>query len=512
MTQSTERKIFYGVMSGFGLTFVTIFVAIVQLRLVIEFLPRSVGGIWLLFLSFGTYIAFFDLGISPTLSREVSFVLGSTANEPDKRKQIADLLATCLRIFQAVAGIVFIGGLAAGLVFLGYIAPPDIGRDVGIAWAVFVLGASISIIGGAAYASLYGLGDVATERISRALTQLLGLGLSYVALYFGFGLIGLAISWVAQNLVSRGVSAFILYKRHPWLWQGRGKPQFSIFRKIAGPSLRWAAMGLGAILILQTDNVIIAATLGPSDIPSYQAVAKLAMTLMTLSLYIVTSSSPFLSKAFASGEITVVNTLIQRNARFSLSAIVFLGSFMAIFGDRVIEAWLGPGNFVGFPVLWTLLVMVLLETHHVALATATMASGRIVFARAALGAGVLNVAFSLILVGHLGVWGIALGILLAQLLTNNWYAPYVTLKHFDIEFRAYVRTVLQPVLAASILSLSLNFLIGYTFRGYSNAATLAVVLALSTAASVVLFYFIVMTNQERTSLAAKLAARVKLQK
>ncbi|MEO8330915.1 MAG: hypothetical protein ABI479_00655 [Gallionella sp.] len=512
MTQSASRKIFQGVLSGFGLTIVSIFVAFVQLRLVIDFLPRSIAGIWLLFLSLGAYIAFFDLGISPTLSREISFILGGNSEEPSNRRQIADLLATCLRIFQVVAAAVFIIGLIAGMAFLWSIAPTDSIREISIAWVVFMVGASINIIGGAAYASLYGLGDVATERISRALTQLFGLGLSYLSLYLGFGLVGLTTSWVIQNLLSRVVSAFILYQRHPWLRQEKGQAQRTIVKKIVGPSLKWAATGLGAILILQTDNVIIAATLGPSAIPSYEAVAKIAMTLMTLSLYIVTSSSPFLSKAYASGDNNIVNEMLLRNVRLSMSAIVFLVSFMAAFGEQVINLWLGPGNFVGFPVLWTLLLMVLLETHHVALATATMATGRIAFVWAAIGAGVLNILLSLVLVRYWGLWGVALGTMIAQILTNNWYAPYVALRHFKIPFRDYMINVLNPIMVALIACLVFNFSIGYFFHGYTTMVLLPAVLTLSGIFSIALFYLLVMTNPEKGFIAAKLAAYTKLRK
>jgi O-antigen/teichoic acid export membrane protein len=495
-----------------GLTIVTIFVAFVQLRLVIEFLPRSMAGIWLLFMSFGAYIAFFDLGISPTLSREISFVLGSKGNEQSNQKQIADLLATCFRIFQIVAVIVFVLGLFGGMAFLSSITPADGAREISIAWVVFMVGASINIIGGAPYASLYGMGNIATERVTRALAQLLGLVLSYLSLYLGFGVIGLAVSWVIQNLLSRGVSAYILYERYSWLRQIKGRAQQAIARKIAGPSLKWAATGLGAILILQTDNVIIAATLGPSEIPSYEAVAKIAMTLMTMSLYIVTSSSPFLSKAYASSDSSTVNKMLLRNVRLSMSAIVFLISFMAVFGEQVINLWLGPGNFVGQPILWTLLLMVFLETHHVALATATMATGRIVFMWAAIGAGILNILLSLVLVRYWGLWGIALATLIAQVLTNNWYAPYITLKHFNIPFRVYAGSVLMPILTVLMLCLTFNFSISYYFDEYLSAAAISVALFLSAIFSAALLYVLVMTGKEKEYLTEKLMAHAKITK
>jgi hypothetical protein len=250
MGHPINKKIFHGVLSGVGQTVVSIAVSFIQLRLILNFLPKDMAGIWLLFLSLGTYIAFFDLGISPTLSREISFILGK--NESTKQahnQQIADLLSTCFRIFIVLASVVFVIGLVIGIGFLSYVSPIDQLKEIETAWLIFLLGASINILGGAAFASLYGLGDVATERVIRSITLLLGLLMSYLSLYLGFGIKGLAIAWVIQNLIARGVAVAALYRNHAWLKSVRGEAQRVIVKRIIGPSLRWAATGLGAILI-----------------------------------------------------------------------------------------------------------------------------------------------------------------------------------------------------------------------------------------------------------------------
>jgi hypothetical protein len=114
---SVNKKIFHGVMSGGGLTAITTIVSIVQLRLILDFLPKDVAGMWLLFLSVGAYIAFFDFGISPTLSREISFLLGGKeAVGRSHEQQVADLLATCLRMFVVLACVAFVlGAVLMGL-------------------------------------------------------------------------------------------------------------------------------------------------------------------------------------------------------------------------------------------------------------------------------------------------------------------------------------------------------------------------------------------------------------
>lgn len=445
---SINKKILRGILSGGGLTVITTIVSIVQLRLILDFLTTDVAGMWLLFLSIGAYIAFFDFGISPTLSREIGFILGrrdqSAVNVHEQ--EVADLLATCWRMFVALACAAFVFGLILMGVYLWFQPLTAYQTEIQWAWLIFLLGASTNILGGAVFAALYGMGDVATERIIRSVMLLFGLGLAYLSLYFGYGIIGLAVSWLIQNLVARLFALWVLNANHPWIKNARGCARKDLLFNIAVPSLKWAAMGFGAILILQTDNIIIATMLGTGFIPQYEAVAKMAVALMTLSLLIVNSSTPFLSRAYAAGQHEQVLVLLLKNVRISMFSMAVFVPFMAIFGGDMVEVWLGPGNFIGNPVLWTMLVMVFLEVHHVALATATMATGRIAFMWVALAAGVLNILISLVLVRQLGIWGVALGTMIAQMLTNNWYAPYITFKHFGVSIKVYLNKVIFPVI------------------------------------------------------------------
>jgi hypothetical protein len=166
-------------------------------------LSTDIAGIWFLFLSIGTYITFFDLGLSPTISREISFITGRPeASETENRQNIADLVATCQRIFQIIATAVFLLGFSLGGLFLWNSSSVDM-QGMGIAWLIFSLGASLNLLGGAAFAALYGMGDVATERLIRAATQLIGLLLTVLFLYLGLGIIGLSSAWIVQNLIAR---------------------------------------------------------------------------------------------------------------------------------------------------------------------------------------------------------------------------------------------------------------------------------------------------------------------
>jgi O-antigen/teichoic acid export membrane protein len=460
LSMSTHRKILGGFVGGFGLTVINVLVAFVQFRLLFSFLSQEQAGLWLLFLSIGSYVVLFDLGIGPTLGREISFSIGEQTISDERRvAQVSTLIRTYTGLAGGLALTVILLGLSVGWLYLRTTIPPSLADSAHVAWTIYVFSASINLVGQGWFAGIYGLGEVFTEKLLRSIGQFVGLALLAAALWLRLGLAGLAAASVVQSIITVLLAKRTLRLGNHDLFAG-GRFDIAIIRRMLGPSLKYAGTLLGGILILQTDNLVIASRLGTSLIPNYQAVSKLITTLMALSTMLIVSTTPFVSQAHAQRNTAEIKRLLYRNLKFSLSIMITLGSVLACFADRIIAIWLGPGHFVGFLVVWVLLLMVLLETHHTSMATATMATGRIVFFVPALISGVLNIGFSVYFSGRYGLVGIAMGTLCAQLMTNSWYVPWYTMKQFQMGYRDHLRRVVLPVLMVLILTLG----VGYAVR------------------------------------------------
>jgi hypothetical protein len=180
-----------------------------------------------------------------------------------------------------------------------------------------------------------------------------------------------------------------------------------------------------------------------------------------------------------------------------MAVMIILASFLAVFGDRIVDLWLGPGNFVGYPVLWTLLVMLTLEVHHVIHATATMAAGHLIFLWPAILAGVMKITLSVLLASTYGLWGVALGTLLAQLLTNNWYAPYATLKIFKIAFPFYLRTIALPLLLMVLSMVAMNFGLRQIMGGMTPLTGTVLSFFVSSSAGMAITYLFLLMDDEK---------------
>lgn len=508
-SQSVNRRIFHGFLSGAGLTIISILVAFVKIRLILQFLPKDMAGIWFLFVNFGAYIAFFDLGISPTISREIGFILGKNHSDQNVAyKAMADIIATCIKIFQVLAGTVFAIGLVLGGIFLLKVAPAESYQEIKLAWLIFSVGASLNILGNAGFASLYGMGNVSAERITRSVSQLIGLAIAMSLLMAGFGLVGLSIAWVIEGLAVRLVVWKVLHSLHPEIKAYKGKARMDIVKRIALPSLKYAITGIGAILILQTDNLVIASILGTRAIPAYEAVSKMIFYIHNFAILVVTSSTPFVSRAFAEGSMDEVRRMVLRNVRYAMSISVVLLAFLAVYGKEVVDLWLGAGNFVGYPVLWTFIIMIILETHHVILATATMATGKVVFYWVAILAGALNLILSVWLGQKWGLWGIALGTMIAQLLTNNWYVPYISIQVLGLSFSKYIKRIIIPVTLLAAIAIMINWSLKQVLINFNIYIVIIVGFGVASCLCALVAMYLVLIVEERKYLSDRLRLRL----
>ncbi|MDQ7773551.1 MAG: hypothetical protein RDU13_08495 [Elusimicrobiales bacterium] len=442
-----NKSIALGILSGSLLTLTGIVVNILIIKLVIASLAPDIAGIWFIFLNIGAYILFLDLGISPTVAREIGFIIGrGNADESSREERISDFIRTVSSLFRFLTFFALIFALGGGI---WLISSRGYGLEIIAGWIIFSFGAAINLLGGPAFAALFGLGQVSAEKLIKAFTQLLWLLMAWLALRAGTGILGLAAAWTVHSILGRLAGWWHLYRTNPWL-RGKGHFDPAVLKTIAMPSLKWAAMGLGAILILQTDNIIIAYLMGPAVITRYEPVMKIVWVLMTFSLISINISVPFASRLHAAKDSAAFNALLMRNVRYGVGLVVILVPFIGVYGDRIVYIWLGDGYFPGNDVLWVLLAMLVLEVHHVVHASAVMAAGYIVFLPAALIAALLKIILSVLLCGQFGLIGVPLGTLLAQLFTNNWYAPYKSMEKFGYSLKSYFLKMVAPLLVCLV--------------------------------------------------------------
>ncbi len=459
--RATQAAIARGVAAGWIHVFVVAAAGPVQTYFLLRYLTAAEAGYWLVVLSFTSYLALFDLGIGPTLTRSIAFLCGAPADDglasrleaqspwqsalsDTIRAPVADLIATAHRLYLLLSGALVVTAIALGPTLLPHIAKRAFVGSAAYVWVLLALGSAANLLGTVNYATLAGLGIVGVNRLARAGAQLLGLTLSILALQTGYGVAGVAASWVAQNVLFLAAGAVFLRRLYPELQFNPGSSRRALARAMIGPSLRWAGIGLGAAMIFAIGPAVVSSYLGPASVPEYVVLFQLVNALYVLSVIPAQASEPFVARAYSAGERNNVVGLLMRNLRHMALPLICGSAFLAAFGGEVVALWVGAASFAGYPSLWLLILLFVLEAHHVAHASVVMATGRVIFLPAAIAAGLLTVSFAVALVPRLGVLGMALSMVAAQLLTNNWYAPWCSMRLLQVAPRWYFRT-LTPV-------------------------------------------------------------------
>jgi O-antigen/teichoic acid export membrane protein len=423
---------------------------LVLIPLLFRKLGREEVGLWFMLGQSGAFLALMDLGISATFTRRIAFATAAASGDAasESRRELANLIATGRTIYRYMTILVFIVALLTGLWFLHLIELHEVSRsELWTAWTIMCLSHALGVWASIWSCVLQGTGHVGWDGLVAIGIQVLTLVLQLLAVWLGGGLITLATIAAAGALATRWSVYQLIRIREPRVLAERGAWDPAVFRSIVPAAFRAWLTGLGAFLILKTDQYFIAYYKGSAQIPDYHAAYQLVSNLMMLSMSFAVASQVFISQSWRAGRYDEVRSMFERNLRFGLILMSAGIAYLLTNGADLIGLWLGSEHFIGYPILAVFCVTLFLETQHSAIAAASRSTEDEVFAVAALVAGCLNLVLTWILLKRFGLLGVALGTMLAQMLTNNWYAVYRGLKRLRISFASYLRHVLLPVAA-----------------------------------------------------------------
>lgn len=410
-------------------------------------LPSTELGTWLLFGQAAGIVGFLDFGMTSVLTRRVAIV---SVRQPDEAPSVRDmrlgeLLAVARLLYRAAGGIAFVGALGAGWVLVTRIGldAPMIGR-AHLVWALLCVSCSIGLGNGMWSAMAWGTGRVAAASMISTAVSAGTLVLTALVVLLGGGMAAMAAVTLVSSLATRLFMLRLLRRHEPGLLHLRGQPSRAGIVALLQPSLKYWLTEVGAIMLLRTDQFFIAGFQDPARIPAYYAAYNLVYNMAMVSMAIGDVSSIYVSKLWNERAPGVVQVLVIRNLRIGISLMLSGAALTALIGQDLIAVWLGPGHFAGRPVLLTFCVMLTLFVQQSLLLGFSRATENEVYASCYLLAGTLNIAFTWALARPFGLAGIALGTLLAQAVTTNWFIPSHALCRLGIKWRRYAMQVLLP--------------------------------------------------------------------
>ena len=482
---SVSKKIALAVSISWFSRVVSILSTLFLMPVLFRYMGKEELGLWFLLGNSQAFLGLLGMGIAPTLTRHIAFAKGKSGSDPEvqlsqvSKQHIGDLVVTGRIILQWLAVIVFFIAWVSGYGLISQLDLQEVTSEtVFWAWTLMCLGYAIGVWVSYLNCWLAGIGYVGWDNLITTVLSLVTVIANIIAVLIGGGLLALAVISVVSGLIQRFVFLAFIRWRKPELFEIQGRWNSDYAKTMIKPSLYCWLTSLGAFLILRTDAYFIALLKGSKDLPVYQAGYSLVSNLFTLSTTLGSASAVFISQAWQAGNLRIVHQITLRNAQLAMSIMAAGVGFLLITGKELMDLWLGQGNFVGYGILVVFCIMLTLETQHVILVASSRATEDEKYAPWALTAGVLNVLFTWTLIRPLGLLGVAMGTMLAQICTNNWYAVYRPLIRLRLNFSLYCRAVISlwvkillGCLSLAWLSKKSLLLLGITSEWYLVSAT-----------------------------------------
>jgi O-antigen/teichoic acid export membrane protein len=460
---------------------VTWVIQLVMIPLLLGRLGSETYGLYAALTSVVGYFTLLTFGSSLTVPRFVADHAARGEGEALNR-----FVSTYLVLYLAVA----LGGIVAGfalapLLESALIVPTHLREVVAPAWRLVVAGWAAGLGAGFLQALLTGLGEVHLSNLAASARTALNLACAASILFAGGRLEALLAGLLAAAVLS-GMGVFILVRTiHPEIHITPALAGWSTLRRSGHPAAYFFLMQIAALVVMGTDNIVISVFVGVRSVAAY-AVAFQLYALAIAALWSgVDVLLPFFARWGAQDDADRLRTSYLHATKFAFAGTVLAAILLAAYGRSAIGWWVGSSLFVGNRVVWVFCLMLLIATpiHTAALVLAGLGRHR----PAAIGGGieaVLNLALSIVLVRPLGVFGVALGTLLAGIATNGWIAPRAACRELRILPSSYaVRTIL-PSLAPAVAAVTVTLLLIGPTGGSPSGAAVGIVLTASVFAAI----------------------------
>jgi O-antigen/teichoic acid export membrane protein len=442
---SINKRIAFGATASWFSRGVTILLGLVLLPVLFRHLPKEELGVWMLLGQSWAALGIFDLGFGTTLTRRIAFAKGKSGSDPsvaltdETLREIADLVATGKIVYRALCVFAFITSMIAGFFYLRTLHLGSMPLSmVWLAWGVLCLSQALGVWANVWNCVLLGVGYVGWDAVLGSIASALTLLAQIIVACCGGGLVALAVAAAVGALTQRFLMLGFARSRRPEIFSIQGQWKPALVKSMVPLALRAWLMVLGGVLVFQTDQFFIAKMKGVGDIPAYRAAFVILVNLNMLAVTVAGASAVFISHLWQAGEQDEVRRLALRNLRLALLVMCIGSAFVLATGPQLFDWWLGPGHFIGYPILAVFCLSQLLEVQAYVISTISRATEDEAFAWSGLAGGVVKLFLSWFLLKKYGLFGLAISSLLAMGLTNHWYMVYRGLKRLGIPLTGYV--------------------------------------------------------------------------
>lgn len=432
-------------------------------------------GIWILVGSFSGYLGLFDFGIGYAVVRYVARF--QRTGEPERRNEV---VATAFYLASFLSVIVIVATLA---IMFNAVSLFNIPADLAASsrWVILLIGVSIAIgfplsvfsealSGGLWRFDLFNYVSMFMAAARVALTVLF--------LELGWGLVGLGL---AALIVSAGGyiwRARLLYRLLPDLSIHPRLFSYKVIRMVGGYSFFSFILVLSGRIAFYSDSFIVGYFRGVVEVAVFGIGVKLTEYLRQLIFTMTRLFSPVAARYDPEADRASLKRLFYDGSRLNLLFSLPLSVVLFFWGGTLVRLWVGEEFAYSETILRILLVGHVLSFTQGIGGEILLGVGRHrTFAVLSLTGAVVNIVLSIVLIGPLGLPGVAWGTTIPLALLSLGYVPAATLKLVGGNPGEFLRRVIGPALLAVAAPAAMVVLTAHLITGFWRFVLLTAVAA-----------------------------------
>ncbi len=401
----------------------------------LKYIGKEQYGLWVIYGEILGYLGITDMGITNSVAMMVA-----RSDIKTEIHRINRLISTAIVMQCIFAFILFAGGIAVSFYITDIF---EISKNIySIAIWSFLLAVMVRAIFmpiASVQGILRGLKEQALEHTVAILTLLLSGLCTVFFLYMDFGLFSLPLA----TLIS-AVTGFIVYltkikKLMPSIDIRIGHFDFSMLKSIFSFSFYLTLFGLSLNIIFQTDNIVIGRYIGLGMVTVYVITGKGYFMIYKIIGMYNNILRPFYAELHAKGENKKLEDIFLSSVKVTSSISLIAAVVYYYLNKEFVALWVGEDNFGGYYL--TAVFALLSFNHSIMKATGVPLTGAMKMKEVSYVSmleAIINLFLSITLAKHIGIVGVALGTLIAALLTSAWFTPYMSCKTIGISLRRYL--------------------------------------------------------------------------
>jgi O-antigen/teichoic acid export membrane protein len=290
---------------------------------------------------------------------------------------------------------------------------------------------------------------------------LVGGGLTWLALYFKTGILGVAGAALLSTVIQLLFFLQVVHQFSPWF--GVARPSRQAVKKFLGLSWWFMAWNLIMNLMLASDVVVLGLLNSVVSVTDYTLSKYAPETAITVVAMMVFGILPGLGGIIGSGDLERAAKIRGEIMTFTWLVVTVLGTGILLWNRTFIGMWVGENHFVGaIPDMLIVLVVlqfVLIRNDANVIDLTLLLSQKVILGAVSVSVSLLA-ACILVYFFKMGFIGVSVGIMIGRSILTVAY-PKLIGKLLQVDLSTQIKAILRPTLVTGLLFLSVT-----TFESY----------------------------------------------